>query len=101
IFLVVLAFWVLPNLISFIGQSGLEIIKRYGWFIAIAGMAILLIFGWFLYLRYLLAKKALEAETHIREYQLKLSRLPGPGSSILEIEKKSDPDILEASSSED
>lgn len=100
IFLVVLAFWVLPNLISFIGQTGLEIIERYGWFFAIAGMAILLIFAWFLYLRYLLAKKALEAETHIREYQLKLSRLPGPESSILEIEKKSDPDMLEAPASE-
>jgi len=100
-FLVVLAFWVLPNLISFIGQTGLEIIERYGWFFAIAGMAILLIFAWFLYLRYLLAKKALEAETHIREYQLSLSRLPGPESPILEIEKKSDPDILKAPSSED
>jgi hypothetical protein len=101
VFLVVLAFWVLPNLISYIGQTGLEIIERYGWFFAIAGMAILLIFAWFLYLRYLLAKKALEAETHIREYQLSLSRLPAPESPILEIEKKSDPDILEAPSSED
>ncbi len=100
VFLVVLAFWMLPNMISFIGQTGLEIIERYGWFFAIAVMAILLIFAWFLYLRYLLAKKALEAETYIREYQLNLSRLPGPESSILEIEKKSDPDILEAPSSE-
>jgi hypothetical protein len=102
IFLIVLAFWVLPNLIVFIGQSGLEIIERYGWFFAIAGMAILLIFAWFFYLRYLLAKKALEAETHIQEYQLKLSRLPGSESAMLEIEKKSDPaDILEAPSSKD
>lgn len=101
VFLVVIAFWVLPNLISFIGQTGLEIIERYGWFFAIAGMAILLIFTWFLYLRYLLAKKALEAETHIREYQLTLSRLPGSESPILEIEKRSDPNILEAPSSED
>jgi hypothetical protein len=98
----VLAFWLLPNLIVFIGQSGLEIIERYGWFFAIAGMAILLIFAWFFYLRYLLAKKALEAETHIQEYQLKLSRLPGSESAMLEIEKKSDPaDILEAPSSKD
>jgi len=43
----------------------------------------------------------LEAETHIREYQLKLSRLPGSESAMLEIERKSDPDILEASPSED
>ena len=87
-----LAFWVLPNLVSVIGQTGLEIIDRYRWFFAIAVMAILLIFAWFLYLRYLLAKKALEAETHIREYQLSLSRLPGPDPSILAIENKPDPD---------
>lgn len=99
VFLVVLAFWVLPNLVSFIGQTGLEIIERYGWFIAIAVMAVLLIFAWFLYLRYLLAKKALEAETHIREYQLSLSRLPEPDQSILKIENKPDPDTITVSDS--
>ncbi|MGD9823429.1 hypothetical protein [Desulfobacter sp.] len=99
VFLVVLAFWVLPNLVSVIGKTGLEIIERYRWFFAISGIAILLIFAWFLYLRYLLAKKTLEAETHIREHQLNLSRLPGPEPSFLEIENKSDPDILEISAS--
>ena len=67
---------------------------------AIASMAILLIFAWFLYLRYLLAKKALEAETHIREHQLYLSRLPAPEAPILKIENKADSDILEVSDSE-
>ncbi len=99
IFLVVLAFWVLPNLVSVIGQTGLEIIDRYRWFFAVSGITILLIFAWFLYLRYLLAKKALEAETHIREHQLNLGRLPGPEPSILEIENKSDSDTLEISAS--
>ncbi|WP_321492067.1 hypothetical protein [uncultured Desulfobacter sp.] len=101
IFLVVLALWVLPNLVSVIGKTGLEIIDRYRWFFAVAGIAILLIFAWFLYLRYLLAKKALEAETHIREHQLSLSRLPGPDPSMLRIENKPDPDILEISDSDD
>ena len=101
VFLVVLAFWVLPNLVSVIGQTGLEVIERYGWFIGIAVIGVLLIFAWFLYLRYLLAKKTLEAETHIREHQLNLSRLAGPEPSMLEIEHKSDPDILEAPTSEE
>ena len=100
VFLVVLAFWVLPNLVSVIGQTGLELIDRYRWFFAIAAISILLIFAWFIYLRYLLAKKALEAETHIREHQLNLSKLPGPEPSILKIENKSDPDILEVPASE-
>lgn len=95
VFLVVLAFWVLPNLVSVIGQTSLEIIDRYRWFFAIAGIAFFLILGWFLYLRYLLAKKALEAETHIREHQLNL-RLPGPEPSILKIDNNPDRDILEA-----
>jgi hypothetical protein len=100
VFLVVLAFWVLPNLVSVIGQTGLEVIERYGWFIAIAVVGVLLIFAWFLYLRYLLAKKTLEAEAHIREHQLNLSRLAEPEPSMLEIENKSDPDILDAPTSE-
>lgn len=100
IFLIVLALWVLPNMVSFIGQTGLELIDRYRWFFAIAGTAILVIFAWFLYLRYLLAKKALEAETHIREYQLSLNRLPGPDPAILEIENKSETAILEVSDSD-
>ncbi|WP_320040531.1 hypothetical protein [uncultured Desulfobacter sp.] len=102
VFLIVLAFWILPNLVSVIGQTGLEIIERYGWFIAIAVMAVLLIFAWFLYLRYLLAKKTLEAETHIREYQLKLNRLSGPeASAVLEIENQSNSDVLEVPNSKD
>nr|WP_321404468.1 hypothetical protein [uncultured Desulfobacter sp.] len=102
VFLVVLAFWVLPNLVSVIGQTGLEVIERYGWFIGIAVVGVLLIFAWFLYLRYLLAKKTLEAETHIREHQLNLSRLAGPAApTMLEIENKSDPDVIEAPTSED
>ncbi|MCG8552773.1 MAG: hypothetical protein MI799_20405 [Desulfobacterales bacterium] len=102
VFLIVLAFWILPNLVSIIGQTGFEIIERYGWFIAVAVMAVFLIFAWFLYLRYLLAKKTLEAETHIREHQLNLSRLPGPDkASMLEIENKSDPDVLEIPDSKD
>lgn len=101
IFLVVLAFWILPNVVALIGHTGIEIISQYRWFFAVAGIAILLIFAWFLYLRYLLAKKALEAETHIREYQLSLNRLPGPQEPVLEIEDKFNPDILEVSGSDD
>nr|WP_319393521.1 hypothetical protein [uncultured Desulfobacter sp.] len=101
VFLVVLAFWVLPNLVSVIGHTGFEIIERYGWFIAIAVVGVFLIFAWFLYLRYLLAKKTLEAETHIREHQLSLSRQAGPEPAILEIENKSKPDALDAPTSED
>lgn len=101
VFLVVLAFWLLPNIVAVIGQTGLDLIDRYRWFFAIAAISILSIFAWFLYLRYLLAKKALEAETHIREHQLNLSRLPGPNPSIFEIENKSDLDILEISAPED
>ena len=100
IFLVVLAFWVLPNLVSVIGVTGLEIIDRYRWFFAVAGIAVFLTFGWFLYLRYLLAKKALEAETQIREHQLTLNQLSGPKAPILEIEDKTEPEITEPGTAE-
>ncbi len=101
VFLIVLAFWVLPNLVTIIGQTGLEIIDRYRWFFAVAGIAVLLIFAWFLYLRFLLAKKALEAETHLREHQMNLNSLPGPDSSPLRIEDKSDPSIMDVDISEE
>ena len=101
VFLIVLAFWVLPNLVTIIGQTGLEIIDRYRWFFAVAGISVILIFAWFLYLRFLLAKKALEAETHLREHQMNLNQLPGPGASVLKIEDKSDSSIMDVEVSDE
>ena len=94
VFLVVVAFWVLPNLISFVGQTGLEIIDRYRWFFAAAAVAVLMLFSWVIYLRYLLARRTLEAEIRLREreQELRLEALPGPApSSVLKLENKSGP----------
>ena len=101
VFLIVLAFWVLPNLVTIIGQTGLEIIDRYRWFFAVAGISVILIFAWFLYLRFLLAKKALEAETHLREHQMNLNQLPGPDTSVLKIEDKSESSIMDVEVSDE
>lgn len=101
VFLIVLAFWVLPNLVTIIGQTGFEIIDRYRWFFAVAGIAVILIFAWFLYLRFLLAQKALEAETHLREHQMNLNQLPGPDASVLKIEDKSESSIMDVEVSDE
>ena len=95
VFLLVVAFWVLPNLVSFVGQTGLNIIDRYRWFFAVAAMAVLLLFAWVIYLRYRLASKTLEAETRFREHQLRLDGLPGPESTVLKLEDKSDPSVVD------
>lgn len=66
------AYWVIPNAFTYLGQVGVETLHRYKWvFIAAAAVAVL-IFIWIIYLRFLLAKKAIESQTEMTKYRVKL-----------------------------
>jgi hypothetical protein len=72
IFVAVLAYWVLPNLITYLGRIGIEALTRYKWiFIGAAGFLALLVL-WIVYLRYLLAKKSIESQVELDKYRLQL-----------------------------
>lgn len=68
----VLAYWVVPNLVTYLGQLGVETLSRYKWVFIAAVAVALLIFIWMIYLRFLLAKKAIDKQAEMNQYRIKL-----------------------------
>ena len=72
VFLLVISYWIIPEVVVYLGKLGEETILKYKWFFL---TAILVVFGtlvWVLYLRYLLAKKTIESQTEVDRYRLQL-----------------------------
>lgn len=72
IFLAVFAYWVVPNLITFLGKTGLETLSQYKIFFISAALIFLAIVVWVIYLRYRLAVKSIESRTEIEKQRLQL-----------------------------
>ena len=72
IFLAVFLYWIIPNLIVYIGRTGTETIIRYKWIFLAVGIVFLGLFIWIIYLRYLLAKKTIDRQVEIDKYRLQL-----------------------------
>ena len=69
---VVLLYWIVPNLLVYLGGTGAALIGRYKW-ILMGLVALFVGVGlWIIYLRYLLAKKSIEGQTEIEKYRLEL-----------------------------
>ena len=73
VLLAVFTYWVVPNLILYIGQVGMDTIMRYKWFFLTVGLVILGIMLWVIYLRYLLAKKSIDSQTEVEKFRLQLA----------------------------
>lgn len=73
----VLAYWILPNFILYLGELGIETILRFKWFFLIIGIVLLGIFLWIIYLRYLLAKKHIDSQMELEKYRLQLAAMHG------------------------
>lgn len=72
LFLVVIGYWIIPNLIVYLGKLGVETLHRYKW-VFLGGVLILIgVFVWVIYLRYLLAKKHIESRVELDKYRLRL-----------------------------
>ncbi len=69
----VVSYWVIPNLIVYIGRTGIETIVRYKWFFLTAALVVLSVGLWIIYLRYLLAKKSIETRAEIEKFRLQLT----------------------------
>ena len=87
--LAVFTYWVVPNLILYIGQVGMDTITRYKWFFLAVALVILGIMLWIIYLRYLLAKKTIDSQTEVEKFRLQLTagrapmQLEYPESALL------------------
>lgn len=102
-FLAIIGYWIVPNVILYVGKIGFDAIHRYKW-VFLGGIGILVcVFVWIVYLRYLLAKKHIESQTELNKFRLQLEfdsgrhtplqiESPEPGrdhGTIAEEEKKS------------
>jgi hypothetical protein len=68
----VLSYWVVPNLLVHVGRLGVETLARYKWIFLSFGMVFLGLILWIIYLKYLLAKKAMDSHAEIDKYRLQL-----------------------------
>jgi hypothetical protein len=68
----VLSYWVVPNLIVHVGRLGVETLARYKWIFLSIGLIFLGLIIWIIYLKYLLAKKAIASQAEIDKYRLQL-----------------------------
>ena len=72
-----LGLWAIPHLLSEFGRHGVALIVRYKW-VALAAAAVLLgIVLWIIYLRFCLARRAIEAQADVEKYRLQLEMMGG------------------------
>lgn len=69
----VLAYWILPNFILYLGGLGVETVLRFKWFFLALGLVFLAVFIWIVYLRYLLAKKSIDSQTEVEKFRLQIA----------------------------
>ncbi len=79
----IVAYWVVPNLIAYVGRVGIDTLVRYKWlFVALGGVSIVLV-AWVVYLRFLLAKKSIESQAELERYRLELAYRAGEDRRLL------------------
>ncbi len=72
IFAAIFLYWVVPNVVTYLGKVGIETLTRYKWvFAAVAGVLCALV-AWIIYLRYLLARKSIESQTELKKLRLQI-----------------------------
>jgi len=72
IFAGIFLYWVVPNVVTYLGKVGIETLTRYKWlFAAVAGTLCALV-AWVIYLRYLLARKSIESQTELKKLRLQI-----------------------------
>ncbi|GAB6905608.1 conserved membrane hypothetical protein [Desulfosarcina cetonica] len=72
IFIGVISYWIIPNMITYIGRTGIEAVIRFKWVFISLGTVIVGVGLWIVYLRYLLAKKSIESRAEIEKHRLSL-----------------------------
>jgi hypothetical protein len=71
-FLAVIAYWVLPNLLIYVGEVSLETVMRFKWAILLVGLLAFGLLVWIIYLKYLLAKKSMDSQVEVDKHRLAL-----------------------------
>jgi hypothetical protein len=82
IFVGVISYWIIPNMIAYIGRTGIDTIIRFKWVFITLGGVVTGIGIWIVYLRYLLAQKSIESRTEIEKHRLALEYKSQPASPL-------------------
>mgnify|MGYP001028027673 CR=1 FL=1 len=85
IFLAVLSYWILPNLVIYLGEVSIETLIRFKWVFFFIGVAVFAVVVLIIYLRYLLAKKSMENQVEVDKYRMQLE-YKGNGAVIRQLE---------------
>lgn len=72
VFLIVIAYWVIPNLVVYVGEVGVETVVRFRWVLLLIGFAAFALLVFIIYLKFLLAKKSMESQVEIDKYRMQL-----------------------------
>ena len=72
VFVGVISYWIIPNMIAYLGHTGIDFIVRFKWVFITLGAVIVGVGLWIVYLRYLLARKSIESQTEIEKHRLTL-----------------------------
>ncbi len=72
IMLIILSYWIIPEMIVYLGRLGEETIQKYKWFFLAVIAVVVILFIWVIYLRYLLARKTIESQAEIDKFRLQL-----------------------------
>lgn len=72
VFIAILAYWVIPNFLVYMGKVGIETLIDYKWVFIVIAISLAGFFIWIVYLKYLLAKKSIESQTELEKYRIQL-----------------------------
>ena len=82
--LAVFMYWVLPNMVTYIGRVSVDTLIRFKWVFIAAGGVVVGLFVWIIYLRYLLAKRSIDNQAELEKARLQLEyrRDAGPRARL-------------------
>jgi hypothetical protein len=92
-----LGLWAVPHLLSEFGRQSAAIIGSYKWVVLSIAAIFLGLVIWIIFLRYLLARRAIEAQAEVEKYRLQLKlmgghpaqpQLPGPETTRLPLPQR-------------
>jgi hypothetical protein len=72
VFLLIIAYWVLPNLVVYLGEVGVDTVIRFRWVLVAIGLAAFALLVFVIYLKFLLAKKSMDSQVEIDKHRLEL-----------------------------
>lgn len=72
VFLAVISYWIIPNVVTYLGKTGINAIIRFKWFFLSACIVVVGLLVWIIYLKFLLAKRAMDSRVEIDKYRVQL-----------------------------